>query len=99
MRRRRKEAAAGHGKPPAWLTTFTAADWPVDLASPPPYVDPASAEDVATWRAMSARRRWEAAGRAWLDQHGHGVDAWYRLTRPGPAVDRGHQDPPTEGDT
>lgn len=93
MRRRRKEASAGHGEPPAWLPTFTPADWPVDLA-PPHYVDTGNPEEVATFRAMGARRRWQDAGRAWVAEHGHEPSTWYSLTRPGPAVDAG---PHTEG--
>jgi hypothetical protein len=62
---------------PDWLRHFDAGTWahPADAALD--WID----------QSIRERRRWEAAGRAWLAEHGLDTGAWFALTRPGPVVD------------
>jgi hypothetical protein len=83
---RRRVPAAAASEVPEWLRRFTPADWVDGTERPPEYWARA---DWGAWRVLSARRRWEAAGRVWLAENGRDPRDWYGLTRPGPVVDGG----------
>lgn len=83
MARRRAVDAAETtpGAMPRRLERFRPADW-IDHDEPlPPDVNGRDAEEVFTWRAVQARRRWQHTRDAWDLDHGQYRGRWLPAER------------------